>query len=237
VKHENLEPELSELEEAPVEAPPLSGALLDAVAAMRPVRTRRPLLALVVVGLLSAAWASVAPIAFRLRPDLPYLPRAWWIAVALAWFGGAGALLFLAIVPRRRTVLPDGVRAGRAALLAATALVSLGLFFTRDAPPHTILLQGAHALALGVARCTTFAVVVALVPILVGLAAVRRAVLQGAWRFGAAFGAAGGALGGLVLHALCPVGGGLHVGIAHGGGVVAGALLGAAIARLALRRV
>ena len=38
--------------------------------------------------------------------------------------------------------------------------------------------------------------------------------------------AAAGTRSGLVLHGLCPYGGAAHVGLAHGGGVVIGALLG-----------
>jgi hypothetical protein len=208
--------------------PPPSPALLEAMGAIRPVRTRVPLRTL----LLLAAAAAVYPIAaiavVPLRRDLHALPPLWLGAVALVWLAGFIVPLALAILPRRGQVLPDGARAGRAAMLAALTLVLMGLLFTVDAPGLTLVPATSWA---GFLRpwwhCVSFGLRVSVPTVIIGALFFRRLMAASLARAGAAIGAAAGALAGLTLHGICPYGGGLHVGLAHGGGVVVGALLGA----------
>jgi hypothetical protein len=191
---------------------------------MKPVRTRSPGRVLLFLVAAWAAWFALPFALFRVRPDLPFLPPAWFVATAISWLAGSLVPLSLALLPRRRQVLPDGERALVAALAATSCLVAISAVFMRGAPGHSISLP----LLMGVRNCTTLATVFALVPIVLGFAALRRLVPVGSWRVGAGLGAAAGALGGLLLHCLCPVADALHVSVAHGGAVVICALLGAA---------
>jgi hypothetical protein len=61
---------------------------------------------------------------------------------------------------------------------------------------------------------------------LTGALLLRRLFPIGSARIAAALGALGGATAGLVLHLSCPIGGALHVGLSHAGGVALGAALG-----------
>jgi hypothetical protein len=167
--------------------------------------------------------------------DLPFLPRFVWGAELIAWLAAFAGVLAIAIVPRRRAVLPDAPRAGRLAVLAALALIALGLVAAPDAPGHTLHFDGAREQVGGVLRCMTFGLMVALLPLTFALVSLRRVLVVGAARLVAAAGAAAGALGGLTLHVLCPVGGGLHVGCGHGGAVAAAALVGALLGAVADR--
>jgi len=192
---------------------------------MRPVRTRVPgrtMLLLLVVGLI----LPVATVIHRTRADLPFLPVAWVVLMALAWAGGVVAPLIAALIPRRGEVLPDGARAARIAALCASLLVLLGLVATVDAPGKTTI---PASFPTAWWHCMSFALKVA-APVLIASALVlRRLHPVGSWRVAAALGAAGGALGGLTLHFICSYGGGLHVGLAHAGAVVLGAGIGAVV--------
>lgn len=208
--------------------PPPSPRLLASVESMRPIRTRVPLRALLAV----AAAAFVFPVAalavYPLRADLGALPPLWLALIAVAWLAGFVLPLTFAVVPRPRQVLPDGMRAGNTALLTCLTLVLMGLLFTVDAPGATILPKTTWD---GFARqwwhCVSFSLKVSVPAIVVAAFALRWVAVANAWRLGAAVGAAAGSLSGLVLHGLCPYGGAAHVGLAHGGGVVIGAVLGA----------
>jgi hypothetical protein len=165
---------------------------------------------------------------YPLRQDLSALPAAWLVAVALVWLGGFAIPLILALLPRRHQVLPDARRAGRVACLAALTLVLTGLLFTVDAPGVTILPKTRWAGFLPLWwHCVSFSLKATVPALLVASIALRRMTVVNLSYLGAAVGAAGGALSGLTLHGLCPFGGALHVGLAHGGGVVIGAALGA----------
>ena len=69
----------------------------------------------------------------------------------------------------------------------------------------------------------------AVVPIILGTLALRRALPVGSRWVAAGIGAAGGSLGGLVLHLHCPIADGVHVGLVHGGVIAIAALLAAAL--------
>jgi hypothetical protein len=217
--------------------PPPSAALRDAVAAMRPVKTRRPFrafLAVVACGLVTAALAVVV---FHLRRDQPYLQPAWWWTMMLVWLIGFCGPLFASMVPTRDAVLPHRTRAARAAGLAATVPVAAGLLLTKDAPPYTLLPDGAAATLGRIAHCLALGVAFWAPCLALALWTQRRVILTGSAGFGAGLGAAGGALAGLTLHLICPYGGGLHVGLAHGGCVFVGAVAGGLAARLFLGRI
>jgi hypothetical protein len=209
----------------PNQPPPPGGPLLEAVGSMRPVRTRVPWRTLLVLLALGLVW-PVAAVLHRTRADLPFLPLAWVVLMALAWAGGVVAPLVAALIPRRGEVLPDGARAGRIAAVCASLLVLLGLVATVDAPGKTLI---PPSFPRAWWHCASFGLQVA-APVLIASAVVlRRLHPVGSWRVAAALGAAGGALGGLTLHFICGYGGGLHVGLAHAGAVVLGAGIGAVV--------
>lgn len=203
--------------------PPPGAALLSAVAGSKPVKTRAParLLALLVaVGLLGPVFSLTKGV----RADLGFLPVVWVVLMAAFWAAGAALPLYAAIVPPRGEVLPDTARAGRFALGAAAVLLLLGLFTTVNAPGHTMIPAGAFESTWR--HCITFGLRVTLPVLLVSLFVLRRSLPVGSLPVAAAVGAGAGALAGLTLHFVCAIGGGLHVGLAHAGGVVVGALLG-----------
>jgi hypothetical protein len=216
---------MAELIDEPVTAPPANAALLQAVGTMRPVRTRVPLRALLLV-LAVGLVAPIATVVRRTREDLPFLPLAWVVAMALAWTAGVVAPLVAALLPRRGEVLADAGRAGRVAAVCASVLALLGLLATVDVPGKTTI---PDSFPRAWWHCVSFGLKIA-APVLIASALVlRRLHPVGSWRVAAALGAAGGALGGLTLHFICGYGGGLHVGLAHAGGVAIAAAIGALV--------
>jgi hypothetical protein len=210
-------------------APPPSAALLEAVGPGSGVRTRDPRLALALVTVAAAGWPLYALLAKPWRSDLDALPWAWLLPVALLWLGGFVAPLTLALLPPRGQVLPDSGAAGRAALVVAAGLTLLGLFAV-EAPGRTLMPADTWAdFSRWWWHCISSGLLVIIPALVAGLAALARVMVVGAARLGGAVGAAGGALAGLTLHWFCPLGGVLHVALAHGGGVVLGAALGAAL--------
>lgn len=216
-------------------SPPPSAALLGAVESLKPVRTRNPRWALALVALASAVYPAYVVATIPPRADLPGLPWSWFLSTAALWLGGFVVPLTLALLPGRAQVLPDHGAAGRAALVAAAGLTLLGLFAV-DVPGRTIVpADTLDDFSHWWWHCVSFSLRIVVPTLLVGLLALSRVLLVGAARLGAAVGAAGGALSGLTLHGLCPIGGTLHVSLAHGGAVVLGALLGAVLFPLARR--
>jgi hypothetical protein len=208
--------------------PPMSASLLAAVRSPRPVRTRAPFRSLLVLTAAAFVFPFTAFVMYPLRADLAKLPPLWVTAVALVWLTGFVVPLAYALLPARGQVLPNGAGAGRAAVLASLTLVLVGLLFTVDAPGFTLLPKTTWA---GFGRlwwhCVSFGLKVSVPTILVAAVLLRWVAITNAWRLGAGVGAAAGSLAGLTLHGLCPYGGAVHVGLAHGGGVVVGAILGA----------
>jgi hypothetical protein len=225
-----LEDDLSSLAVFPssVAPPPPSAALMASVSAMRPVRTRVPLWTLLIVAVATSVYPVVALALYPLRRDLHALPKLWFATVALAWLAGFVVPLTLALIPRAGQVLTDGARAGRAALLVTLTLVLVGFLLTVDAPGITLVPTSVWEMFRHYWwGCVSFGLKVSIPAVLVAGVLLRKVAVSRLRALGAAIGAAGGALAGLALHALCPVGGALHVGFSHGGGVVIGALLGA----------
>jgi hypothetical protein len=214
--------------QAALPPPAPSPQLLASLGNIRPVRTRVPLRTLLVVAAAACIFPVSAIALYPLRRDLTALPPIWVAGVALVWLAGFIFPLMAALLPAPGQVLPDGVRAGRTALLAALTLVLMGLLFTVDVPGVTILPKTTWA---GFAHlwwhCVSFSLKVTVPAVVVAALVLRNVIAARLSRLGAAVGAAGGALSGLTLHGLCPYGGAPHVGLAHGGGVVIGAVIGA----------
>jgi hypothetical protein len=219
--------DLQLLQTATPPAPP-SSALLASVNAMRPVRMRVPLRTLLAVAAAAVVFPTVAMVIYPLRRDLGALPPVWFAAVAVVWLAGIIIPLSAGLLPPPGQVLPDGARARRTAILASLTLVLTGLLFTVDVPGVTILPATRWA---GFAHlwwhCISFSLKVTIPAVFVAALGLRKLAAAHLGRLGAAIGAAAGALSGLTLHGLCPFGGGAHVGLAHGGGVVIGAVIGA----------
>jgi hypothetical protein len=216
---------MAEIVDAPQTAPPAGRALLAAVGGMKPVAPRVPRRALLVVLAVGVVWPMLA-VLHRTRADLPFLPLAWVAAMAVAWTAGVVVPLVAAILPRHGEVLADGARAARVAAASASLLVLLGLVATVDAPGKT---SSPPTFLGGWWHCASFVLKVTVPVLVAGALALRHLYPTGSWRIAAAIGAGGGALGGLTLHFICGYGGGLHVGLAHAGGVVLAALLGALV--------
>jgi len=213
--------------QATLPPPAPSANLLASMQELRPVRTRIPLRTLLAVAAAACVFPVSAIALYPLRRDLTALPPLWVAGVGLVWFAGFIFPLMAALLPTPGQVLPDGYRAGRTAFLAALTLVLMGLLFTVDAPGVTILPKTTWA---GFAHlwwhCVSFSLKVTVPAVGVAAVVLRNVVAAHLSRLGAAVGAAAGALSGLTLHGLCPYGGAPHVGLAHGGGVVIGALIG-----------
>jgi hypothetical protein len=209
-------------------APPPSPELLEAIAATEPVKARSPLRGLASVVIASLALMAVHLIAFRVRPDMPWLPAEWVASVAMAMLGAYVLTLAAVLVPPRGQVLPSAERAQYAAIGAAVVLLGLSIF-TVDAPGHTAVIKpGLWPQLRAILHCMVNAIEMTAFPALLGFLVLRRAApLRTRW-LAAGLGAANGALAALVLHLHCNGGGVLHVSLGHAGNVVLLAALGAA---------
>jgi hypothetical protein len=189
------------------ELPPPSPALLARVDAMRPVRTRRPLVELAVVALVSLGGLAALLTVFRPRFDAA---STTVMAVAAVCALAFVAELWWALVPPRGQVLPlrpaAGARVVLVWLIMLTALVLAG----HDAAHDPSLVPSARA-------CLLVGTMTALLPAALCLLALRRAVELGGWRVGAVVGGAAGALGALCLELHCANTHLSHVVLAHGG--------------------
>ena len=222
---------LAGFEALPTLVPPPMGAELAAeLERMTPVPTRRPLRDLARVAAVSVVYGAVLLMLFDMRRDLDGLPIAWVIGVAVAWFAGFGALLWLAIVPRRGAVMPRWRAAGVGAVITAIVFVVGGLLVHQHGPDS--VMRGLGEVHLGY-KCLELGLATALVPIILGAIVLRGAAPVGSRWVAAGLGAAGGSLGGLVLHLHCHISDGWHVGIIHGGVVGLSALVAALLARRA----
>jgi hypothetical protein len=212
--------------------PPPGGALAAALDDLHPVRTRVPGRSFVVVLAVSLVSAAIAVALAGVRPDARALPLWWLLGMGGLWALAGPFLLARAILPPAGQVLPDAARAARSAAVIATALILLGLFGSVDAPGVT-----AHASSFlgGFWHCTKTTLRIVLPVLLAGGLVLRHLHPMGAGRIAAALGAAGGAWAGLVLHVICALGGGAHVGLAHGGATVIGAAMGAVVLGRLLR--
>ncbi len=205
--------------------------LLAELGTLTPTRTRRPVRQLAAVAAISLAYAGALLVAWRLRPDLRYLPRTWLVLYCAAWTVAAATLLWLAMVPASRAVMPRWRLAAITGGVATAAFVMTGLLLPRSVPGvSSIYPETARSLVVHSHWCLRWGLITAAVPIGVGVLALRRALPVGARRIGLALGAGGGALGALFLHLHCPITDRLHLGLVHGGVMLLAGLLTALIA-------
>jgi hypothetical protein len=210
----------------PPAPPPLSQVLEAELAQLRPVATRRPLRQLALLVAVSLIYGAGLLVMLTVRRDLHELPMGWLVSAGLAWLLGFLVPVTLATVPRPGAVMPRWRLAGLASVLAAVAMIGLGLVL-HPTGPHSAVLgwdgvpRGYGCLALGLET--------SIVPVVVGTIFLRRTLPVGSRWVAAGLGAGGGSLGGLVLHLHCPIADGLHVGLVHGGVIVVAALLAAAL--------
>jgi negative regulator of sigma F NrsF-like protein len=217
---------IDELSKLPPPAPPAMSRALEAeLAQLRPVAPRRPLRQLALLVAVSLLYGAGLVWWFAMRPDLRQLPMGWLFGVGLCWLLGFLVPMTLATVPARGSMMPRWRLAGLASVVASIAMVGLGLVLH----PGAFELPGWAGVVHGFG-CLEAGLETAVVPIILGTLALRRALPVGSRWVAAGIGAAGGSLGGLVLHLHCPVDGGLHVGLVHGGVVVIAALVAAALA-------
>jgi hypothetical protein len=218
---------IDDLSRLPPPAPPPLSPMLEAeLAALAPVRTRRPLRQVVLLVALSLVYGAGVLAMLAMRPDAHELPMGWLVGAGLAWLLGFVVPLYLATVPRPGAITPRWKLAGIVAIVGSLGFIALGLTLHPSGPSSVAfgwdhLGRGAGCLGTGLAT--------ALVPVVGGAILLRGALPVGSRWIAAALGAGGGSLGGLVLHLHCRVTDGLHVGLIHGGVVAVSALLAAAL--------
>lgn len=209
----------------PPAPPPLSRRLEVELAGLTPVATRHPLRQLALLVAVSLVYGAGLLVMFAMRGDLHELPMGWLLGTGLAWLLGFLVPITLATVPRAGSMMPRWRLAGIASVVAAVALVGLGLVLH----PGAVAMSGWDGVTHGYG-CLGTGLGTAIVPVVVGTIFLRHALPVGSRWVAAALGAGGGSLGGLVLHLHCPVADGLHVGLIHGGVIAIAALLAAMLA-------
>lgn len=212
--------------------PPLSRDLLAAISRAGPVATRRPTVVLAGVVIMSVAWAgALLRYAMRLRWDLSWWPLpllALYLAISLT--AVAGHLTF-ALVPTPGKILPSAHESARASVVLMLITVPLGIFFGANAPVARPPVSSALAFWPEALACVANGLAVAVLPVVLGLAALRRVVPGGAWRTALAVGAGSGVLAGAVLQLHCPNALFTHVALAHGAAMILPAFVLVAIQR------
>lgn len=218
---------MRELAAVPPPRPPaLSAELEGELAKLAPVQTRRPLRQLAVLVGVSLVYASGLVIALTTRGDMLELPMGWLAGTALGWLFGFLIPCYLALVPRPGSVTPRWRVAAISVAITSVTFMMFGLSVHPSGPSSqdygTEYFHHGHT-------CLELGLATALVPVIIGAIFLRGALHVGSRWIAAALGAGGGCLGGLVLHLHCDIADGLHIGIFHGGVVIAAALLSAAI--------
>src|SRR5262249_40795218 len=149
-----------------------SPALLEQIGRMRPVPTRAPARALLLVLAASVAWGAAVLALRHLRRDLGALPLGWLLGVGAAWAAALAAPPAPPLLPRRRAVQPDAPRALWAAAIAGAAAVGCAF-----ALPSGLAPPGGAGFALAGATCLGLGLLVALLPSLLALFALRGVVM------------------------------------------------------------
>ena len=212
--------------------PPAGPALTAALTTLTPVRTRVPARAFWLLLAVAGLTVGLALLQFGVRRDLAALPLAWVVVLGGLWAAAGPWLLARAVLPQPGQVLPDATRAGRSAVAVAAGLVLLGLLATVDAAGVTRVPTTFWG---GWWHCTKFALRITLPVLLAAAVLLRHLHPMGSGKIAGALGAAGGAVAGALLHFICPLGGGAHVGLAHGGAAVVGGVIGALLLSRLLR--
>lgn len=205
------------------ELPPPSPALLQRLASLAPVRTRRPLVEVAMVAMASLAAMTALLVASGVRLDARTLGV---VSGSLGCALGFAVLLWWALVPPRGQVLPLRPASGRRLLVVWALMVGALLLAGHDSAlePARLFLSRSRS-------CLVFGSAAAMVPALLTLLFLRRALETGGWRLGLAVGGAAGALGGLCLELHCGNPYVAHIVVAHGGAILLPAALGALLVR------
>jgi hypothetical protein len=211
-------------------------AAIDSPSSVNSRTSKRILLVLVAVPLLSALVAVVASYlaygqpAAGLELDVLSTERLWF---ALGLFGGLTvAVTYLALAQGG-----NGFGAMAAVLIAIACLIApLYTILIAPEPLHVsgTVLEATQISPWGL-RCLVVASIVIALALTGFLFALRRAVPVSVRLRGAAVGAAAGAWAGLALLFFCPAADRLHLLVGHSLPVLAATLLGAVLAPAALR--
>jgi hypothetical protein len=207
------------------ELPALGGELEAELGKLTPVATRRPLRQLAILVGVSLVYGAGLLALITVRRDFDELPMGWVMAAGCTWLLGFVVPAYLAIVPRKGSVLPRWQLGAVAAGITSVGFVALGLIVHPSGPSS---LDYTETFARG-HWCLELGLGTAIVPVVAGAIFLRGALPVGSRWTAAALGAGGGALGGLVLHLHCRIADKWHVGIIHGGVVVVAAVLAAAL--------
>jgi hypothetical protein len=220
---------LDQLAAAPPPAPPaIAQELEKELAQLAPVAPRRPMRQLAIAAAASLVYAGALLAFLSVRVDLPGMPVAWMVGVGVLWLAGFTIPLYLALVPRRGSMMPRWTAAALLAAIAAVAFMILGLAVHPSVPGVSRDYGWAHFFRGH--GCLWLGLATALVPVLLGVIFLRGALVVRSRWIAAAIGAGGGCLGGLLLHMHCPIADGPHIGLIHGGVVLVAAALTAALA-------
>lgn len=221
---DDLELPLSSLPAPP--PPPLGAALEGELGRLAPVRPRRPLRDAAIIIATGLGFAGAMLAMMKVRRDLLELPLSWLILMGLAWLLGFVVPAWLVVVPPRGQVIARWRAAAVAGAISAVLFVVCG-FVIQPSGPSSLPSLASPLHSFG---CLEIGLIASIVPISLSAIAVRGAFPVGSRWAAAALGGAGGALGGLMLHFHCPVTDPVHVGVMHGGVVIAAALLSALLA-------
>lgn len=221
---DDLELPLSSLPAPP--PPPLGAALEGELGRLAPVRPRRPLRDAAIILATGLGFAGAMLAMMKVRRDLLELPLSWLILMGLAWLLGFVVPAWLVVVPPRGQVIARWRAAAVAGAISAVLFVVCG-FVIQPSGPSSLPSLASPLHSFG---CLEIGLIASIVPISLSAIAVRGAFPVGSRWAAAALGGAGGALGGLMLHFHCPVTDPVHVGVMHGGVVIAAALLSALLA-------
>lgn len=221
---DDLELPLSSLPAPP--PPPLGAALEGELGRLAPVRPRRPLRDAAIILATGLGFGGAMLAMMKVRRDLLELPLSWLILMGLAWLLGFVVPAWLVVVPPRGQVIARWRAAAVAGAISAVLFVVCG-FVIQPSGPSSLPSLASPLHSFG---CLEIGLIASIVPISLSAIAVRGAFPVGSRWAAAALGGAGGALGGLMLHFHCPVTDPVHVGVMHGGVVIAAALLSALLA-------
>jgi hypothetical protein len=201
-------------------APPLPA--LTPVGARRPSRTRAQLASARAVALVvSLGWLFGQLLVLGARGDLSRVPLVYVLAFGVAPIV-VGALCVLAAGSAGRLGL--GARTGLLAGLALFPPLAFVLAALFASPPYAAAASGDFRDGV---FCFHMAVAWTVLPLLSAGVALRGTFVgRSGWR-SAALGTAAGLIAAAVITLHCPLSGSFHVGLGHGGAVIASALLGA----------
>ncbi len=173
--------------------------------------------------LVSAVWLAGQLGIIGIRGDMPKVPLGYTLGFAVAPALAGALCFFVALSPGR---LGLGLRVGVLALLALLGPVAFAVSAYAFSPPYPGAPLG--ELMHGV-FCFNMALAFTIVPLIVAGFALRNAFATSAVYKSALIGAGAGLLVSTTSMLRCPLSGALHMGLSHGGAVIASALLGALV--------